>query len=194
MFKSLELGSKLLLAGLFASSIVVPSARSQVAQGKDNPGATPTSSTVPAASPAPASTLPPSALSSDRRSIHAEKMYERVWGIRDVHVRETASGSIIRFSYVVVDSGKAKVLNDPKLDPVLTDPASGDKLGIPETENAGKLRQVADPENGREYWMVFLNNKRFVKPGSRVNIAIGTFRAEGLVVEPSMPTLAVTKP
>ncbi len=194
MVKGLELGSKLLLAGLLVSSIVVPVARAQVTQGKDKPGATPTASSVPAASPAPASANPPSALPSDPRSTHAEKMYERFWGIRDVHVRETASGSIIRFSYVVVDAAKAKVLNDPKLNPVLTDTTSGDKLGIPETENAGKLRQVADPENGREYWMVFLNNNRFVKPGSRVNIAIGSFRAEGLVVEPSMPTLAVKKP
>jgi hypothetical protein len=194
MVKGLELGSKLLLVGLLVSSIIVPAALSQAAQGKDKPGATPISSPIPAASPVPAPILPPSALPSDNRSVHAERMYERLWGIRDVHIRETASGSIIRFSYLVVDAAKAKVLNDPKLNPVLTDPASGDKLGIPETENAGKLRQVADPENGREYWMVFLNNNRFVKPGSRVNIAIGTFRAEGLVVEPSMPTLAVAKP
>jgi hypothetical protein len=121
-------------------------------------------------------------------------MYERIWGIKDVHVREIAAGSIIRFSNLVVDVAKAKVLNDPKLNPVLSDPASSDKLGVPETENAGKLRQVADPENGREYWMVFLNNNRFVIPGSRVNIAIGTFHTEGLVVESSMPTLAVTTP
>ena len=93
-----------------------------------------------------------------------------------------------------MDAAKARVLNDPKLNPVLTDTTSGDKLGVPETENAGKLRQVADPENGREYWMVFLNNNRFVIPGSRVNIAIGAFHGEGLVVEPSMPTLAVKKP
>jgi hypothetical protein len=121
-------------------------------------------------------------------------MYERPGGIRDVHVRETASRSIIRFSYLIVDAAKAMVLNDPKLNPVLTDTTSGDKLGVPETENARKLRQVADPQNDREYWMVFLNNNRFVIPGSRVNIAIGSFRAEGLVVEPSMPTLAVKQP
>jgi hypothetical protein len=194
MVKGLEIGSKLLLAGLFVSSVVMPAVRSQAAQGKDKPGANPTSSSVPTASLAAASATPPSAPQSDTRSIRGEKMYERTWGIRDVHVRETASGSIIRFSYLVVDAAKAKVLNDPKLNPVLSDPASGDKLGVPETENAGKLRQVADPENGREYWMVFLNNNRFVIPGSRVNIAVGTFHAEGLVVEPSMPTLAVKKP
>jgi hypothetical protein len=196
MVKGFEFGSKLLLAGLLVSSVVVPAAGTQAAQGqgKDKPGATPASSPVSVASVTPASAIPPSAPPSDPRSIRAEKMYERLWGIRDVRVRETASGSIIRFSYLVVDAAKAKVLNDAKLNPVLTDTTSGDKLGVPETENAGKLRQVADPENGREYWMVFLNNNRFVKPGSRVNIAIGTFRAESLVVEPSMPTLAVKKP
>jgi hypothetical protein len=45
------------------------------------------------------------------------------------------------------------------------------------------LRQVAAPENGRKYWMVFANTHRVVKPGDRVEIKIGSFRANGLVVE-----------
>ena len=195
MVSNLKLGPKLvLLAGLLTNAIVVPAVFSQAAQGKDKPAVTEAPVSSSAASPAPASAHPASAPATDSRSPRADRMYQLLWGIKDMHVRETASGSIIRFSYRVVDPAKAKVLNDPKLNPVLIDSNSGDKLTVPETENAGKLRQVADPEEGREYWMVFLNNNRFVKPGSKVDIKIGTFRADGLVVEPSMAAPAVKKP
>jgi len=194
MVSKLKLGQKLvLLAGMITTAIVIPAVLSQAAQGKDKPEvAAPVSS--PTSSPAPVSVHPASTPASDTRSPRADRMYQLLWGIKDMHVRETASGSIIRFSYRIVDPAKAKVLNDPKLNPVLIDSNSGDKLTIPETENAGKLRQVADPEEGREYWMVFLNNNRFVRPGSKVDIKIGTFRADGLVVEPSMAAPAVKKP
>src|ERR1700731_84225 len=195
MVSKLKLGPKMvLLAGLLTNAIVIPAVLSQAAQGKDTPAVTATPVSSPTSSPAPASAHPASSPATDARSPRADRMYQLIWGIRDMHVRETASGSIIRFSYRIVDPAKAKVLNDPKLNPVLIDSNSGDKLTIPETENAGKLRQVADPEEGREYWMVFLNNNRFVKPGSKVNIKIGTFRADGLVVEPSMSAPAVKKP
>ena len=184
----------MLLAGLLASSIVIPATLTKAAQGKDKPGAASPTVSSATASPAPISTASPSSLAKDMRSPRADRMYQRIWGIDDVRVRETASGSIIRFSYRVADAAKAKVLNDAKLNPVLTDASTGEKLTVPETENAGKLRQVAPPVNGREYWMVFLNNSRTVKPGSRVNIVIGTFRADGLVVEPSMSTFSVKKP
>jgi hypothetical protein len=196
MVSNLKLGPKLaLLAGFLMSGIMIPAPITRAAQGKDKPAVTATPVSSPTSSPAPASAHPASTPpASDTRSPRADRMYQLLWGINDMHVRETASGSIIRFSYRVVDPAKAKVLNDPKLNPVLIDSNSGDKLTVPETENAGKLRQVADPEVGREYWMVFLNNNRFVKPGSKVDIKIGTFRADGLVVEPSMPSVAAKKP
>ena len=58
-------------------------------------------------------------------------------------------------------------------------------------EKVGQLRQTATPENGREYWMVFSNRSHIVKPGNRVTVVIGTFRAQGLVVEAS--TLSHTR-
>jgi hypothetical protein len=195
MVTNLKLGPKMvLLAGLLTNAIVMPAVVSRAAQGKDTPAVTATPVSSPTSSPAPASAHPASSPPTDARSPRADRMYQLLWGIKDMHVRETASGSIIRFSYRIVDPAKAKVLNDPKLNPVLIDSNSGDKLAIPETENAGKLRQVAEPEEGREYWMVFLNNNRFVKPGSKVDIKIGAFRADGLVVEPSMAAPAVKKP
>ena len=52
-------------------------------------------------------------------------------------------------------------------------------------EKFGQLRQAATPQAGQEYWMVFSNKGNLIKPGDRVNVMIGAFRAEGLVVEGS---------
>jgi hypothetical protein len=54
---------------------------------------------------------------------------------------------------------------------------------IPEMENIGKLRQTTAPEEGKEYWMVFSNKGDVVKAGDRVDVVIGVFHADGLVVE-----------
>ncbi len=121
-------------------------------------------------------------------------MYRRLWGIDNIQVRATASGSLIRFGYRVVDAARAKTLNDERATPYLLDASTGARLEVPETEMMGKLRQVAAPQNGRVYWMVFLNGNRFVMPGSRVSVVIGKFRADGLVVESAPPGLPVEKP
>lgn len=110
-------------------------------------------------------------------------MLRLLWGIDDIHLRSTASGSLIRFSYRVVDADKARILNDKKATPYLIDVKNGLALQVPVLEQVGQLRQVAPPENGREYWMTFSNKGHYVKPGSHVTVVIGRFRAEGLVVE-----------
>jgi hypothetical protein len=107
----------------------------------------------------------------------------RLWGIDDIHLRSTASGSLIRFSYRVVDADKAAILNNKKATPYLVDEKNSLALQVPMMENVGQLRQVATPENGREYWMAFSNKGRSVKPGSRVTVIIGRLRIDGLVVE-----------
>jgi hypothetical protein len=56
-------------------------------------------------------------------------------------------------------------------------------LVIPEMEKIGKLRQSSTPIAGKQYWMAFSNSGRRVRPGDRVIVEIGNFRAEGLVVE-----------
>jgi hypothetical protein len=50
-------------------------------------------------------------------------------------------------------------------------------------EQIGQLRQSADPEEGKSYWMAFSNKGRLVKRGDRVDVVIGQFRADGLVVD-----------
>ena len=93
------------------------------------------------------------------------------------------SGEIIRFSYRILDAVKAQTLNDKKVEPVLIDGQAGAKLVIPSLEKVGQLRQSSTPEAGRSYWMAFSNKGRMVKPGDRVDVVIGQFRADGLVVQ-----------
>ena len=62
-------------------------------------------------------------------------------------------------------------------------PEHGVQLVIPSLEKVGKLRQTNAPEPGRSYWMAFSNPRRVVKRGDRVNIVIGQFHADGLIVE-----------
>jgi hypothetical protein len=183
-----------LLASLLASSIVIPAAFTHPAQGKETPEAALPVASSPAGSPPHTSAPPPPSIPVDSRSPRQAMMYRRLWGLDNVQVRETASGSMIRFSYRVVDATKAKTLNDERAAPYLLDSTTGARLEVPETEMMGKLRQVAAPLNGREYWMVFLNGNRLVRPGSRVSVVIGKFRVDGLVVESPQATLTIKKP
>jgi hypothetical protein len=47
----------------------------------------------------------------------------------------------------------------------------------------GQLHKAIPPEPGKTYWMAFANPGRVVKKGDRVNVVIGQFHIEGLVVE-----------
>jgi hypothetical protein len=113
----------------------------------------------------------------------ARAYYGLVWGVDSLSVKVTESGEIIRFAYRVIDADKAKPLNDKKTEPALIDPQAGIKLVIPELENVGQLRQTSTPEAGKSYWMAFSNSGRVVKRGHRVDIVIGQFHADGLMVE-----------
>ena len=119
----------------------------------------------------------------NRFSKRAALTYEAVWGVDSLSVKWTESGEMIRFAYRVLDADKAKTLNDKKLEPSLIDPRAGVKLVIPQLEKVGKLRQTGTPEAGKAYWMAFSNKGRLVKRGDRVNVVIGSFHADGLVVD-----------
>ena len=119
----------------------------------------------------------------NRFSRRAELHYGLVWGVDSLAVKWVESGEIIRFSYRVLDADKAKALNDKKAEPSLIDPQAGVSLVVPSLEQVGQLRQSADAEAGKSYWMAFSNKGRLVKRGDRVNVVIGQFRADGLVVD-----------
>jgi hypothetical protein len=113
----------------------------------------------------------------------AGKYYSLVWGVDALTVKAVEAGELIRFSYEVLDPAKATTLNDKKLEPKLIAPDAKAVLVIPSLEKVGQLRQSSTPEAGKSYWMAFSNPRRTVKRGDRVNVVIGQFHAEGLVVE-----------
>ena len=140
-----------------------------------------------AQSAAPAANPPVNGAASrykpNRFAGRAGEYYRLVWGVDLLSVKSAESGEVIRFTYRVLDASKAKVLNDKKAEPFLIDPKAGVKLVVPSLEKVGQLRQSSAPEAGKSYWMAFSNKGRLVKRGDRVNVVIGQFRAEGLVVD-----------
>jgi hypothetical protein len=109
--------------------------------------------------------------------------YRLVWGIDGLSVKSAEAGEVIRFTYQVLDADKAKMLNDKKIEPALIDEQAHVKLVVPLMDKVGKLRQSSPPEAGKTYWMLFSNKGGYVKRGDKVNIEIGKFRADGLVVD-----------
>jgi len=109
--------------------------------------------------------------------------YEGVWGVGELRVKVAESGEMIRFNYRVLDPEKAAYLNDKKAEPKLFDSQAGVQLSVPELEKVGKLRQSSTPKVGMTYWMAFANPTLAVKRGHRVDVVIGSFRAQGLLVE-----------
>jgi hypothetical protein len=109
--------------------------------------------------------------------------YESAWGVDELRVKAAESGELIRFNYRVVDPAKAAAINDKKSEPQLIDSQAGVKLSVPQLEKVGKLRQSSTPKQGMVYWMAFSNPTLAVKRGHHVDIVIGSFHANGLVVE-----------
>ena len=139
--------------------------------------------TVPAPNGPSARASQPTRYQPGKVSRHAVAYYGAVWGIDDLTVKAVESGELIRFSYQVLDPQKANLLNDKTNTPYLIAPDAGIRLSIPTLEKVGQLRQSSTPEYGKSYWMAFSNPGRRVKPGDRVDVTIGTFRVQGLVVE-----------
>ena len=113
----------------------------------------------------------------------AQSYYSIGWGIDSLSVKAVESGALIRLSYRVLDPEKAKILNDKKVDAFLDSPQEGVRLSIPSLEKVGQLRQGTTEETGKSYWMAFSNPRRTVKRGDHVNIVIGAFHANGLIVD-----------
>jgi hypothetical protein len=167
---------------LFGNTLLLPA----LAQSPSPAPATATGSPAP---PPPAQTAaaavagPPTRYQPNRFAGRAGKYYSLAWGVDGLSVKAVESGKLIRFSYRVVDPSKAKVFNDKKIDAFLDSPAAHARLVIPTLEKVGQLRQYNNPVPGMSYWMAFSNPRTTVKKGDRVNVVIGQFHADGLVVE-----------
>lgn len=141
-----------------------------------------TAPATPAASAAKAA-QPTSPYTPDRFAGRAGLTYRLIWGIDAISVRLIESGDLVRFSYRIVDPAKARVLNDKQTAATLDDPKAGVSLVVPTLEKVGQLRQTSTPEAGRSYWMTFSNKGHHVVRGDRVDVVIGAFHANNLVVD-----------
>lgn len=119
----------------------------------------------------------------DRFAGRAGRNYRLIWGVDSISVRLVESGELVRFTYRVLDPERAKGLNDKQAQATLDDPKAGVSLVVPTMEKVGQLRQTSAPEVGRSYWVTFSNKGRGVKRGDRVDVVIGQFRANNLVVD-----------
>lgn len=163
----------ILLAGLLACGTPVSPVGAQ--------SAAPAGTAAPAAKPAAAAA--PYRFQPNRFSRRATMYYGAVWGVDSLSVKLMESGQLIRFSYRILDPDKAKPLNDKKVEPSLIDPDARVQLVVPAVDQVGQLRQSSTPEEGKSYWIAFSNKGTVVKRGDRVDVVIGPFRANGLVVE-----------
>jgi len=113
-----------------------------------------------------------------------EPSLEEKWGVRVLSIRQTAGGYMLDFRYRVVDPEKALRLVSRKDKPYLIDQATGSKFMVPSPPKIGPLRQTSvKPLANRNYFILFANPGKYVKPGNKVTIVIGDFRVENLVVE-----------
>ncbi len=113
----------------------------------------------------------------------AKDYYRGAWGVDGLKVSRVASGNLIRFTYRVTDPAQAAPLVDRNAKPVLYAPRTRAMLSVPNMDKIGPLRQTGALKAGQEYWVAFSNKGNLVKPGDRVNVIVGQFHADGLVVE-----------
>jgi hypothetical protein len=164
-----------LFTGLLASGLCLIPALPQAAQTE--------AVTAADRAAAPTATLKASPYRPLGQPDSANDYYQSMWGVDNFLVRRTASGNLIRFSYRVTDPVRARQLGDRTATPYMIGVRSRAVLQVPIMDKVGPLRQSTKAMPGQEYWMVFSNKGDLVKSGDRVNVVIGAFRADGLVVE-----------
>jgi len=112
----------------------------------------------------------------------AAKELEAKWGVQIAALRISAAGNVIDFRYRVTDADKAAALGNPKSKAELKDRATGKSLHVPNTK-VGQMRSTGQHlAAGRTYTALFANPGKLVKSGNKVDIVIGDFRAEDLIV------------
>src|SRR6266849_764310 len=96
-----------------------------------------TAAVAPSAAVTAAASVAPAAVPLRYNSVTSNRQasqLRRLWGIDNIHVRSTASGALVRFSYRVVDPDKARILNFKEATPYLVDEQHGLALQIPVME------------------------------------------------------------
>jgi hypothetical protein len=128
----------------------------------------------------------PATLATPRTWSTREGLYlKRNWGVEVIGVEPMSSGYMLGFRYRILDAEKAKLLHDRKARAYLIDDKTGTRLAVPALENIGELRTGAAPQADRNYYMVFGNPGRLVRPGDHVTIVIGELQIGGIIVKGS---------
>jgi hypothetical protein len=135
------------------------------------------------ASPAPADLPPPGADAAAAPHPREATRLKRRFGVEVMGVRATAAGYMLEFRYRVTDPALARPLFDRRVRPVLVDEETGARMAVPTPPKTGALRNSRPPLAKHIYWMLFANPGGFIKPGRRVAVQIGEFRADGIVVQ-----------
>jgi len=120
--------------------------------------------------------------SEARESSPAIQLLHR-WGVVVESVRQTAGGFAVDFRYRVVDPDKAAPLFMRNKTPYMLDQASGKAVSVASGAVVGPLRSSQPPVAGHIYVILFSNPGKLIKPGNKVSVAIGDFKAENLIVE-----------
>jgi len=187
------LWSKSLLAAS-AGALILAGPACRAAETAPAAPATQRTQAHPAAVPQSAAAAPTVAGGSGRGAHHspyiaaqhahsADMNYALQWGVDSMQAHQTNAGNLIRFTYRVVDTNKAKVLIDKAAAPLMISPKANVALQVPVMDKVGALRQSTELESGKTYWMVFSNKGNLVRPGDHVSVVVGRFRVDGLVVQ-----------
>ena len=118
-----------------------------------------------------------------RETEKAHGYYPSAWGVEHLQAAITSSGNLVRFKFRVVDPNRARPLGDHAATPYMYAPRTHAVLQVPTMDKIGQLRQLGSLESNKDYWMVFSNKGNLVRAGDRVNVIIGPFHAESLLVE-----------
>ena len=114
----------------------------------------------------------------------AERLAEQ-WGVEVTGIRLTSAGYMLDFRFRVVDAQKALPLFDHRIKPYVLAERSQVKLPVPMAPKVGAFRPTNRGKNiqpDKTYYMVFGNPDSYLKPGQKVSVVIGDFRAEHLTV------------
>lgn len=110
---------------------------------------------------------------------------EEEWGVRVLGIRLGATDYMLDFRFHVTDADKALPLFDQRIKPYVIADRSDIKLPVPMAAKVGAFRPTNRGKNitaGRNYYIVFGNPDRHVKPGETVTVVIGDFRIDNLLV------------
>jgi len=108
---------------------------------------------------------------------------QKACGIEIRSLRVTGGGGFLDLRFRVLEPEKASTVLDPGAPATLMHEPTGKLLTVASSK-LGKLRQrTAQPETGREYFILFRNSGGLVRPGEKVSLAAGNCKVEGLEVQ-----------